>query len=98
MKRSLKILWLDILRIVLVALAVLYFLAALLFYFNFFYGWNVFPSALAKLPLFGMRLFSSLTSNKGLAGVFNYFAVGLIFLLLNFLVEGIQLRVYAEKR
>jgi|GEM_PF-5144313 len=98
MNDSLKFLWFDILRMVLIILAVLCFLNALLLYFKFFHRWSVLPPALMKLPLFSASLFSILVSNKALARVLDYFTAGLIFLLLNFLVEVIQLRIYAEKK
>ena len=97
MRSLFKILCLDILRIVFITLAVIYFLAALFIYFEQFQAWTPDFLGWLKKILLTIDIFGSVISNKSLATVLNYFTAGLVFLLLNFFVEGIELRFYAKK-
>lgn len=97
MKSWSKVLIFDILKFICIFYAVVYFLLTLSSYYMEFLGKLLFYDRFLKYISFDPGFLKALFSDQKTGAVASYFVVGFLFLVLGFVVDAVEAKVYAGK-
>lgn len=90
MKSTLKAILVDFLRILLIFYSVVYFLLALASYFENYLSIRIFYQPLLEKIILKLDILNLFVKDSKASEIINYFIIGLILLIINFLLDSLQ--------